>query len=96
MATGSGLVNQFTVNVEQFVLRRGEGGQCDELMFTVEAETDVGSSGSSPNTTGGFPNGLFCIVSLKFDSYVVEASKLAVCIHVYSIYMYNRFGRFQI
>ena len=37
----------FTVDKEQ--------GQCDELVFTVEAETDVGSSGISPNTTGGFP-----------------------------------------
>ena len=70
--TSSGLVNQFIANEEQFVLRRGEGGgQCDELVFTVEAETDVGSSGFSPNTTGGFPNGLFCIISLKFDSYVM-------------------------
>ena len=91
--TSSGLVSQFTVDKEQFVLRRGGGGgQCDELVFTVEAETDVGSSGSSPNTTGGLPNGLFCIVSLKFDSYVVEASKLAVCIPRILYSMYNRFG----
>ena len=33
---------------------RGGGGQCDELVFTVEAETDVGSTGPSTNTTGGF------------------------------------------
>ena len=33
------------------------GGQCDELVFTVEAETDVGSTGPSTNTTGGFPKG---------------------------------------
>ena len=36
---------------------RGGGGQCDELVFTVEAETDVGSTGPSTNTTGGFPRG---------------------------------------
>ena len=36
---------------------RGGGGQCDELVFTVEAETDVGSTGPSTNTTGGFPKG---------------------------------------
>lgn len=55
--TSSGLVSQFTVDKEQFVLRGG--GQCDELVFTVEAETDVGGNGTSPNTTGGFPEGLF-------------------------------------
>ena len=33
------------------------GSQCDELVFTVEAETDVGSTGPSTNTTGGFPKG---------------------------------------
>ena len=39
------------------------GGQCDELVFTVEAETDVGSTGPSTNTTGGFPKGrVVCIV----------------------------------
>ena len=63
--TTSGLVSQFIVNKEQFVLgRKGGGrggGQCDELVFTVEAETDVGSNGTSPNTTGGFPKGLYCI-----------------------------------
>ena len=56
--TSSGLVNQFTVNEENFVLRGG-GSHCDELVFIVEAETDVGSSGTSSNTTGGFPKGLF-------------------------------------
>ena len=54
--TSSGLVSQYTVNEEQFVLRGG--GQCDELVFTVEAETDVGSSGTSPNISGGFPEGV--------------------------------------
>ena len=34
-----------------------ERGQCDELVFTVEAETDVGSTGPSTNTTSGFPKG---------------------------------------
>ena len=48
-------MSQFTVNEEQFVLRGGD--ECDELVFTVEAETDVGSSGTSPNTNGGFPKG---------------------------------------
>ena len=48
---------------EQLVLRGGGGGQCDELVFTVEAETDVGSTGPSTNTTGGFPKGrVVCIV----------------------------------
>ena len=59
--TSSGVVSQFTVAENQFVLRRGGeggGGQCDELVFTVEAETDVGSSGTSPNTTGGFSKGI--------------------------------------
>ena len=32
--------------------------QCDELVFTVEAETDVGSTGFSAITTGGFPKGI--------------------------------------
>ena len=36
-----------------------EIGQCDELVFTVEAETDVGSTGFSTITTGGFPKGTF-------------------------------------
>ena len=58
----------FTVDEEQFVLKGGVGGggggggvggegQCDELLFTVEAETDVGSSGTSPITSGGFLKG---------------------------------------
>ena len=34
-----------------------ESSQCDELVFTVEAETDVGGTGPSTNTTGGFPKG---------------------------------------
>ena len=34
-----------------------ESSQCDELVFTVEAETDVSSTGPSTNTTGGFPKG---------------------------------------
>ena len=59
--TSSGLVSQFIIDKEQFVLRRvgRGGGQCDELVFTVEAETEVGSNGTSPSTTGGFPKGLF-------------------------------------
>ena len=40
--------------------RLGDGGQCDELVFIVEAETDVGSTGPSTNTTGGFPKGTVC------------------------------------
>ena len=33
-----------------------ERGQCDELVFTVEAETDVGGTGPSTNSsTSGFP-----------------------------------------
>ena len=59
--TSSGVANQFTIAENQFVLSRGGevgGGQCDELVFTVEAETNVGSSGTSPNTTGGFPKGI--------------------------------------
>ena len=47
---------QFTVFEEGYIFTVDkEQGQCDELVFTVEAETDVGSSGISPNTTGGFP-----------------------------------------
>ena len=52
----SGQESQWTAYEEQFVVRGG-GGQCDELQFTVEAETEVGSSGPSPNTTGSFPKG---------------------------------------
>ena len=63
--TSSSLVSQFTVYEEQFVLKNeggageGRGGRgevyCDELVFTVEAETDVGRSGTSLNATGNFP-----------------------------------------
>ena len=52
----SNQITQWTTCDEQFVLRGG-GGQCDELVFTVEAETDVGSTGPSTNTTSGFPKG---------------------------------------
>ena len=37
---------------------RGGGGQCDELVFTVEAETDVGGTEFSMITTGGFSKGI--------------------------------------
>ena len=58
----SNQITQWTTCDEQLVLRGG-GGQCDELVFTVEAETDVGSTGPSTNTTGGFPKGrVVCIV----------------------------------
>ena len=54
----SGQESQWTAYEEQFVVRGGGGGgQCDELQFKVEAETEVGSSGLSPNTTGSFPKG---------------------------------------
>ena len=56
----SGQQNQWTTFDEYLVVKRGEEeveGQCNELIFTVEAETDVGSSGNSPNTSGGFPKG---------------------------------------
>ena len=53
----SNQITQWTTCDEQLVLRGG-GGQCDELVFTVEAETDVGSTGPSTNTTGGFPRGV--------------------------------------
>ena len=52
----SNQITQWTTCDEQLVLRGG-GGQCDELVFTVEAETDVGSTGPSTNTTSGFPKG---------------------------------------
>ena len=52
----SNQITQWTTCDEQLVLRGG-GGQCDELVFTMEAETDVGSTGPSTNTTGGFPKG---------------------------------------
>ena len=52
----SGEATQWTVFEEGYIFTVDkEQGQCDELVFTVEAETDVGSSGISPNTTGGFP-----------------------------------------
>ena len=52
----SGEAIQWTVFEEGYIFTVDkEQGQCDELVFTVEAETDVGSSGLSPNTTGGFP-----------------------------------------
>ena len=38
-----------------------ERGQCDELVFTVEAETDVGSTGFSTITIGGFSKGKFLV-----------------------------------
>ena len=53
----SGQESRWTACEEQFVMRGGGGGQCDKLQFTVEAETEVGSSGPSPNTEGGFPRG---------------------------------------
>ena len=60
----SGEATQWTVFEERYILTVDkEQGQCDELVFTVEAETDVGSSGVSPNTTGGFPScekSIFC------------------------------------
>ena len=51
--------NQWTTFDEYLVVQRGEEGrgQCDELVFTVLADTTVGSSENSPNTTGGFPKG---------------------------------------
>ena len=49
------------------VVGKGRGGQCDELVFTVEAETDVGSSGTSPITTGGFPKGKIHSVKQKLS-----------------------------
>ena len=49
-------ITQWTVPEERYVLtNEQESSQCDELVFTVEAETDVGSTGPSTNTTGGFP-----------------------------------------
>ena len=56
----SGQQNQWTTFDEYLVVKRGGEeveGQCNELVFTVEAKTDVGSSGNSPNTSGGFPKG---------------------------------------
>ena len=50
--------SQWTAYEEQFVVRGGGGGQCDELLFTVSVETEVGTTGPSPNTTGGFPKGV--------------------------------------
>ena len=56
----SGQQNQWTTCDEYLVVQRGEErGQCNELVFTVLADTTVGSSKTSPNTTGGFPKGSF-------------------------------------
>ena len=57
----SNQITQWTATEEQYVLtNEQESGQCDELVFTVEAETDVGSTGPSTNTTSGFPKGTLC------------------------------------
>ena len=54
----SNQITQWTTTEKRYVLTNEQGGgQCDELVFTVEAETDVGSTGPSTNTTGGFPKG---------------------------------------
>ena len=71
----SGEATQWTVFEEGYIFTVDkEQGQCDELVFTVEAETDVGSSGVSPNTTGGFPSrekNIFCQSNYSmFFSYV--------------------------
>ena len=56
----SGQQTQWTTCDEYLVVQRGEErGQCNELVFTVLAATTVGSSETSPNTTGGFPKGSF-------------------------------------
>ena len=56
----SNQITQWTTCDEQLVLRGG-GGQCDELVLTVEAETDVGSTGPSTNITTGFPKGALTV-----------------------------------
>ena len=55
----SNQITQWTATEERYVLtNEQERGQCDELVFTVEAETDVGSTGPSTNSsTSGFPKG---------------------------------------
>ena len=60
----SGQQNQWTTFDEYLVVQREEEGraQCDVLVFTVVAETAVGSSENSSNTTGGFPKSSFKIV----------------------------------
>ena len=67
----SNQITQWTATEERYVLtNEQESGQCDELVFTVEAETDVGSTGPSTNTTSGFPKGtvLTSIVQLYLFS----------------------------
>ena len=60
----SGQQSQWTTCDEYLVVQRGiEGrGQCNELVFTVVAETEIGSSENSSKTTGGFPKGSFNMV----------------------------------
>ena len=57
----SNQITQWTTTEERYVLtNEQERGQCDELVFTVEAETDVGSTGPSTTTISGFPKGTQC------------------------------------
>ena len=66
----SGEATQWTVFEEGYIFTVDkEQGQCDELVFTVEAETDVGSSGISPNTTGGFPTCKKHIIRSNYDMF---------------------------
>ena len=50
--------SKWGTNENQFVLRGGGGGQCDELQFTVKAVTEVGNSTGSPPARKGFPMGM--------------------------------------
>ena len=100
--TSSGLVSLFTVDEEQFVLKGGVGGsggggvrgggQCDKLLFTVEAETDVGSSGTSPITTGGFLKGK--VHSIKHKLTVLHTQGLVVMMSQILQYMLRKLQMF--
>ena len=74
----SNQITQWTTTEERYVLTNEQGGgQCDELVFTVEAETDVGSTGPSTNTTGGF---------LRGTNRVIEAREVLSKLCRYDVY----------
>ena len=54
-ASTSELIGLWVTNNTEIMVNKTWSSECDQLVFTVEAFTDVGSTGPSQPTMAGFP-----------------------------------------
>ena len=63
-ASSSELIGLWVTNSTELLVNKTQSFNCDLLLFTVEAFTEVGSTGPSEVTVAGFPTSEFIVIEL--------------------------------